>query len=255
MSVSQKGAAPTTTSTKENATSATMVSSGNGVLLQTAKASVSPCNDLTNVRTVRILLDGGSPRSYATTQLQQQLNMGPVRHELLTINASGGDSNTSQVRDVISLNIFCTDGSTISVECLCVPTICSPIHNQHPVMSAQEHGVFDSIVFADDCSGVATIDVLLGADTYWQIVTGELIRSSGPTAISTRIGWVLSGPTSTIAETCTSVHVATVAMGCTTPETIEDPQKELLCAVQQFWKLESLGIIPTERNLYTDDST
>ena len=76
-----------------------MVSCGKVIFLHTVKASISPSDNLNNLQTVRILLDGGCQHSYATAELQQ-LNICPVRKDLLAINAFGGDSNTSQVRDV-----------------------------------------------------------------------------------------------------------------------------------------------------------
>jgi len=37
----------------------------------------------------------------------------------------------------------------------------------------------------------AEVDILIGSDQYWQIVTGEVRRGeSGPTALHTRLGWV-----------------------------------------------------------------
>ena len=39
------------------------------------------------------------------------------------------------------------------------------------------------------------IDLLIGSDHYWKVVTGRIVRGdNGPTAIETRLGWVLSGP-------------------------------------------------------------
>ena len=38
-------------------------------------------------------------------------------------------------------------------------------------------------------------DIHIGCDQYWNLVTGEVRRGEkGPTAINTRLGWVLSGP-------------------------------------------------------------
>ena len=38
--------------------------------------------------------------------------------------------------------------------------------------------------------------MLIGSDYYWDLATGEVCRGeSGPVAINTRLGWVLSGPT------------------------------------------------------------
>lgn len=38
-------------------------------------------------------------------------------------------------------------------------------------------------------------DILIGSDYYWQLVTGETIRSgdTGPIAVNTQLGWILSG--------------------------------------------------------------
>ena len=39
------------------------------------------------------------------------------------------------------------------------------------------------------------IDILIGLDHYWKLTTGDVVRGkSGPTAIGTSLGWVLSGP-------------------------------------------------------------
>ena len=46
-------------------------------------------------------------------------------------------------------------------------------------------------------SSTLPVDVLIGLDYYWELVTGNVSRgSSGPTAIHTKLGWVLSGPSS-----------------------------------------------------------
>lgn len=50
---------------------------------------------------------------------------------------------------------------------------------------------------ADSTDGTTPVevDILIGSDNYWDLVTGETIRcDGGPVAINTRIGWLLSGP-------------------------------------------------------------
>ena len=40
-----------------------------------------------------------------------------------------------------------------------------------------------------------TIDVLIGSDYYWQLVSGRVVRGDdGPVALHTNLGWVLTGP-------------------------------------------------------------
>ena len=41
------------------------------------------------------------------------------------------------------------------------------------------------------------IDILTGADHYYDIVIGQVIKvSTGPVAISSKLGWLLAGPVS-----------------------------------------------------------
>ena len=49
---------------------------------------------------------------------------------------------------------------------------------------------------ADFCTEGKTlgVDILVGSD-YWKLVTSHTIRwAQGPTAVHTKLGWVLSGP-------------------------------------------------------------
>ena len=45
----------------------------------------------------------------------------------------------------------------------------------------------------EDCG--SEVDVLIGNDFYWPFFTGDMKRGeSGPVAMKTGLGWVLSGP-------------------------------------------------------------
>ena len=39
-----------------------------------------------------------------------------------------------------------------------------------------------------------TISMLIGANHYWDIVEDSVIRGDGPTAVKSKIGYLLSGP-------------------------------------------------------------
>ena len=90
----------------------------------------------------------------------------------------------------------------------------SPVHNQVlgdiPVL----HDSISGLDLADNCNSSASIDVLLGADVYWTVVTGEVRRAdNGPVAIATRLGWVLSGPT-TVAQDSSNVTSVQFVQSC-----------------------------------------
>ena len=87
---------------------------------------------------------------------------------------------------------------------LVVPTISSmldyqPTHHLGKSFDHLEgHDLADPLKEDDES---LTVDLLVGSDVYWRLVTGEArCGTSGPVAIATKIGWVLSGP-SNVQET------------------------------------------------------
>ena len=80
--------------------------------------------------------------------------------------------------------------------------------------------------------------ILIGLDHYWTIVSGEVIQAnSGPVAMYTKFGWVLSGPVSCLVHDLSVTHVLKVETGPT--------NRELDKKLRSFWDLESLGILDT----------
>ena len=77
--------------------------------------------------------------------------------------------------------------------------ICEPLASQPISACIEGNPHLSGLDLADFSDGTSSLDVdiLIGSDYYWNLVTGEVCRgNSGPVAIHTRIGWVLSGPTS-----------------------------------------------------------
>ena len=84
------------------------------------------------------------------------------------------------------------------------------------------------------------IDILIGLDYYWQIVTSEVVKGrKGPTAVY-RLGSVISGPTG-ISDQCTSsVNVITShILRCDSQSNVGE---RIDSTLSMFWELESLGI-------------
>ena len=75
------------------------------------------------------------------------------------------------------------------------PTLCAPpgsVVNLDHFSHLQELDLADCPHLEDDSDA---IDVLIGADHYWDIVTGDITREGdGPVAISNRLGWLFCGP-------------------------------------------------------------
>ena len=80
---------------------------------------------------------------------------------------------------------------------LVLPFICNLLVSQ-PINYARDH--YDHLLgieLADsaDIGDVLEVDMLIGSDLYWSLVTRRVRRErSGPMGVHTRIGWILSGP-------------------------------------------------------------
>jgi len=95
------------------------------------------------------------------------------------------------------------------------------------------------------------VDILIGSDHYWKLVTGEVIRSSdGPMAIQTKLGWVLSGPVQDLLCESTSCNLITTHTLRVDTYTLDDNEQRLDSKLKMFWDLESLGIKEGEPDVY-----
>ena len=104
-----------------------------------------------------------------------------------------------------------------------------------------------------DGTTLMEVDVLIGSDYYWEVVTGKVCRGTGgPVAIHTVLGWVLSGPAPLVGRKEQSVNLMTthtrrVDSQTSTEDTLEE-------SLHSFWKLKSLGIGVAEQPILEDFS-
>ncbi|XP_078364115.1 uncharacterized protein LOC144648427 [Oculina patagonica] len=237
---------PKEVSAEEMKTTTTVSNKAKGtVLLQTAKAvAVNDFNSKT--ARVRILLDTGSQRTYVTNRLKSRLNLSPVKSETLHLNTFGDERYTKQQCDVVSLRLQGSQGE-IEISALCFPKICSAVSAK---VNIDNHTHLQGLELADISiaeTGQQDIDVLIGSDYYFDIVSGDVIRgSSGPVAVSSMFGWVLSGPTSAEESrekfTTTNLIIERPELMTMSPCDIHSENDELCNALQKFWDTESLGV-------------
>lgn len=94
---------------------------------------------------------------------------------------------------------------------LLVPFICDPLVSQPIDFSSNHYKHLHRLDLADsaDFGDRLDIDLLIRSDLYLNLVTGRVIRGkTGPLAIETKVGWVLSSP---VDQTETSVHLTFTA--------------------------------------------
>ena len=82
------------------------------------------------------------------------------------------------------------------------------------------------------------ISLLIGVDHYWKIVEDHIVRGDGPTAVQSKLGYLLSGPLvhSAPSHTATSMRIGIHSEHGNEEQTLE-----------KFWALESSGKFPTAK--------
>ena len=120
---------------------------------------------------VRVLFDSGSQRSYVAESLKERLGLQPTRTQTLNVTTFGDKSFHKQKCDVVKISLHRErgDGEAV-ISAFSFPTICSKL--SLPV-KIDEFGKLRSLDHADTPENVSRpIEILVGADEYWGIVTG-----------------------------------------------------------------------------------
>ena len=115
----------------------------------------------------------------------------------MIVRGFGRKEEELRILDVVRVQVYNDlDVKCGSIEVYVVPFICEPICDQKIEMAQTTFEHLMSLKLADSSDGAAelAIDVLIGADVYWEFVTGDVIKGNdGPVAVKTLLGWVLSG--------------------------------------------------------------
>ena len=104
---------------------------------------------------------------------------------------------------------------------------------------------------ADKGKGDSDIDVLIGADYYWDIVEGEIKRENNERliALKSKLGWLLSGPLTTTRPVAVSVNLALTHV---LKVDISLQNETLGDKINEFWSLDSIGICDKESSIYEE---
>lgn len=226
-STSVTGSAVTTTSA---------IKTKGNILLQTAIAVATNEENTKSIK-VRILFDNGSQRSYITDSLKSKLGLKPTATETLHLNTFGEKVYRKQKCQVVTLPLR-TENECIKISALCFPAICSPLPQS---IDVKEYPQLQDLHFADSFEDQHSIDILIGSDYYWDIVTGQTIRAeSGPTAVNSKFGWILSGPTNNSSSE-NKVVSNLIISGETAPFNATRENDEVVDMLKKFWDVESVG--------------
>ena len=160
--------------------------------MQTAVTYAKPL-DGSNEIPIRVLLDTGSQRSYATTSLKRRLGLAAIKTLKLNLNTFGDDNYTKQRCEMVQL---CLKGKTRNrtIKALCLPKICSPLTT---TLNVTQYHHLQGLEFSDPNILQrplvdSNINIFLGADYCFDILSGEVARGeSGPVSIDSEFGLVV----------------------------------------------------------------
>ena len=159
-------------------------------------------------------------------KLAKTLRISPQATESIKLSTFGAELSSTSHLGVATVNVEALTGEQISISILVVPAvIAAPLHNA-PLETHQGLKLTNPVTR----SGNFEISLLIGADYYWQFVGDHIVCGEGPTAMQSKLGYLLSGPlaTSISSQVHANMHIAsTTTKGDTTTE---------------FWSVESTGV-------------
>ena len=186
--------------TVETTTRTTQAISGGDILLHTGRAKVFSTDQPRKYVHARLLLDGGSQRSYVCDSVRRDLGLPTIRKEKVIIKTFGQNNTTQKEIDVVQFKVEnkITKGF-VFIEALCVPFICSPLKNQNIIAAVNTHKHLQGLFLSDYSNGEneLKVDILIGLHYYYSFVTGKVVRSQemeSPVALESVVGWILGGP-------------------------------------------------------------
>ena len=189
-----------------------------------------------------------------SARLREHLNLPAESSQRISIKAFGSTKESSQCVDVVRLCVATDQGEGVELSAFVVPIICDPLQSQSIAQATQTYAHLSGLKLADQGTyeDEVEVDILVGSDQYWSLVSGRVVRGEhGPTAIETKLGWVLSGPIPEgIQVDSQQSNLVTTHVLKTAVNPIDVTNETLDGNLRTFWELKSLGIKP--KTLYEE---
>ena len=161
-------------------------------LLKTAVATVSSGQLFCDAS---IFLDEGAQRSFITTSLANQLGIQLTQTEEISLWAFGAQTVAKRHLPLATVYLVTRTGERIPLHVLIIDKIATPLQIPHRTqMNEIPHLRNLTLAHPTTDEENFNISLLIGADHYWDIVEDQVIRGQGPTAVASKLGYLLSGP-------------------------------------------------------------
>lgn len=198
------------------------------VFLQTVKAKLISDS---KQKTVRLLFDSASHKSYILKSVAEEMNYTPLRSEKMAHSLFGGVVTNEFKHNCYKVKLRSLyEDFSCNFEVLDQSTICE---NIRPVFKGAwikelEENEINLTDISDSCGN---IDVLIGADIMGKMLTGKRkVLSSGLVAVETYLGWTLMGKVPQ--EQTSEENLAMTVLSLFVNES----------EISNLWKLDLIGI-------------
>lgn len=177
------------------------------------------------------LVDKCAQRTLVVSKLVKILNLKTIRRELLTIVGVGSKDAQTKLYDVVQIPLVDKDGQVFKIQAVVVDNLVKPIEDPYRDQLVKLPYLKNlKLAHPPTGSKIFKVDLLIGSNYYWSLVGDEIIRGSGPTAMNSRLGYLISGEISCEGPSIQhDVHTLVV----TVTEEVD---------LTRFWDLEQLGI-------------
>ncbi|GBM03663.1 hypothetical protein AVEN_134897-1 [Araneus ventricosus] len=168
------------------------VSAKNKAFLQTC--SIYACSDKRSALT-NAILDSASHKSFISAKLVKALNLKVIRFEELAIYSFGQTTAHKKRYPVVCLQLQSRHDSSkvYKLEALVIEII-SNLSLNNPDLSTLRKLKEKNIQLADSFENEIPVDILVGSDSFWDIVYDEKIRvTDNIWLINSCFGWLLGG--------------------------------------------------------------
>ena len=126
-----------------------------------------------------ILLDSASQRTFMTESFARKLNLPVLHRETLSISTFGSQGPQNIDTYVVNLTLLTKEGSQLNLHANVLKQITAPTRRGHLqeadlvfLQAITPSNLADSIPRSSE---LASIDILVGSDYFWNLVGGERI--------------------------------------------------------------------------------
>jgi hypothetical protein len=202
------------------------------VLLCTAQVEVC-CPNSNSTCFARALLDTGSQSSFVTQNLRKKLGL--PSNKINSFKISGINNKETEITERVQIRVKSRVSSfSLSADCLVIPIITGNLPNVE--IDIERLDLPRDVELADpQFYKPSQIDILLGADKFFEIINSKQIKlgKDKPILQDSKLGWIVAGLTGqSYYQNNINCHLATTRHR-TSLQDVDD-------SLKRFWEVEDL---------------